>query len=417
MAADALAKHTLVGQAGRLSDFELPPWVDPEAAAAAAPAKGKDAKKDPKAKGGAPVEDVNPNALITCDWRLQRGLPPVGKQLPGSAPPLGIQELREAAYNATPAQLYNAAERFRTRPLEMRYTAPKDLVAFETRLNAWRAELADNLKIPTDEWPPYAQAAAREANDIPSAAQRGGRVAYPPREWSDKWRAPYVPHHMRGEPLTLKMNDEYIENCEVYRLNFHRQKISVELARLTEKLQAGRIRYKTALLGIEMLKAIRAFLDEEREVRGQGVFENVSERNARQVSSDTLEALLKLLRRIKFPFELLVPDLEYEAVKGSLVNLIRRELERRQNTDTRQKAGADAVSDDENRPLKPDTIGVRGNPWIAPTKESGGSLPRSRPATAHNPAKRVGLLTFYGAHAQRPESAKPWERAKSESGL
>lgn len=407
-AAEELAKHTLVGQAGRLAPMELPPWVDP-AAADAPPVKGKDAKKDPKAKGGAPIEDVNPNALAFCEWRLQRALPPVGKQLPTQAPPLGIQQLREAAYHSSPAQLYNATRRFRPRPLEMRYTAPSDLVAFETRLNDWRAELEDNQKVTLTEWPPYAQAAAREANDIPSAAQRGSRVSYPPREWSHKWRAPYVPHHMRGEPLTLKSQHEYIENCETQRMSLYRQQITVELTKLTERLQAGRIRYKTALQGIEMMKRIRSFLDEQRETRGEHLFTMVSERNVRQADDSSLEALLRLLKRIKLPFELLVPDLEYEAVKSSLMTLLRRELERRKRAAaTRQDA-----TEESKEQMRPDTVGVPGNPWPPVSKESGGALPRSRPATASLPGKRVGVLTFYGAHAPRPSSAAPWQRSAS----
>ena len=71
---------------------------------------------------------------------------------------------------------------------------------------------------------------------------------------------------MRGEPLTLKSQHEYIDSCEEHRLSLYRQQISVELSKLTERLQAGRIRYKTALQGIEMLTLIRAFLDELREV-------------------------------------------------------------------------------------------------------------------------------------------------------
>jgi hypothetical protein len=405
--AEGLAKHTLVGQAGRLAPLELPPWVDPADPAAAAPPKGKDAKgkADPKAKGGAPVEEVNPNALVFAQWRLQKALPPVGKQLPTKAPPLQMQELREAAYTSSPAQMYNATNRFRPRSLEMRYSAPSDLVAFETRVNGWRAELEDNQKISLPEWPPYAQAAAREANDIPSAAQRGLRVNYPPREWSHKWRPPYVPHHMRGEPLTLKSQHEYIAGCEEQRLSLYRQRISVELSKLTERLQAGRIRYKTALQGIEMLKVIRAFLDECRQVRGDGIFTEVSERNARQADNPTLEALLRLLKRIKLPFELLVPDLEYEAVKSSLMALLRRELDRRKRT------GAVKKDDDENEQMRPDTVGVPGNPWPPVKKESGGALPRSRPATASLPGKRVGVLTFYGAQAPRPSSAAPWQRS------
>ena len=145
----------------------------------------------------------------------------------------------------------------RARYLALRYTSPHDLVAFESRMNTWRSELSDNLKIPESKWLPYAAAAALEVNDIPSAAPRsavrGGLAEWPPKIWCEKWRAPYIPHHMRGDPLTLASKEAYVNNCETYRLDLRRQAITVELSKLQERLPLC----VTAEQGVAALKAIR----------------------------------------------------------------------------------------------------------------------------------------------------------------
>ena len=146
---------------------------------------------------------------------------------------------------------------------------------------------------------------------------------------------------MRGDAQTLAAKAQYVTNCESYRLTFHRQAISVELSTMHEQLVAGRIKFKRAHQGIEVLSAIRHFLDEVREVRAEGKAKVISERNLRQCSTEVLDALMKLLRRIKLPFELLVPDMEYEEVKGSLMKLMEKELERRQRL---EKAAAEKAA-------------------------------------------------------------------------
>ena len=199
-----LVPKTLKGRGGKLVAMELPPWADP---CDEPPPPVKDPKGSKGGKGGgAPEEEVR--ATLSCDWRLQRALPEVTQQLPGAALPLSMAKLRIE-------RAASAGERYRTRPLAMRYTSAKDLVQFEARLNAWRGELSDNHKIEPDAWPPYAAAAAVEINEIPSAAPRsavrGGIATWPPREWGDKWRAPYVPHHMAlGDPLARKSKVDYI---------------------------------------------------------------------------------------------------------------------------------------------------------------------------------------------------------------
>ena len=116
------------------------------------------------------------------------------KTYAGPLPGLSIPISQRVIADAAPYHKGQQHERHRTRPLAMRYTAPKDLVAFESRLNGWRAELTDNHDIPPERWPPYAAAAALEANPIPSAAPRstlrGGVAEWPPAEWGEKWRAP-----------------------------------------------------------------------------------------------------------------------------------------------------------------------------------------------------------------------------------
>ena len=141
-----------------------------------------------------------------------------------------------------------------------------------------------------------------------------------------------------------------------------------------------------------MLSTIRAALDEHREVRAEGLSTSVSVANSQQADATVLQALLKTLKRIKLPFEMLVPDLDYEDVKASLLRLLMRELDRRKRVER-----SAAVEPKENKPLEHDTVGT---PW--PPKESGGALPRRRPKTA---AARIGVLTFHGANAPRPESA------------
>ena len=399
--AEKLARRTLAGGAGKVNSMELPRYSDVDAPPPD-PKKDKGKGKDPKKGGGGAEEEGDPNAAVLwCDWRLQRALPTVGKALPGVATELQMREMREAAFNATPAQRYSREERYRPRPLQLKYSGPKDLVSFETRLNSWRAELSDNLKIPQQAWPPYAAAAALEVNTIPSAAPRstvrGGLTGFPPKEWREKWRAPPVPWHMRGDPLTLAAHKEYIEKCESHRLDFHRQAISVGLSTLHEELLAGRGGYKTADDGIDMLTTIRAALDEQRDVRAEGLSSSVSVANCQQADVSVLQALLKTLRRIKLPFEMLVPDLDYEEVKASLVRMLLRELDRRKRAERAERAAAEEPK--ENKPLEHDTVGT---PW--PPKESGGSLPRRRPKTAAA-GSRVGVLTFRGASAPRPESA------------
>ena len=195
-----VASKAFVGPAGRLLALELPKWGESgaEEPAAKAPAKGGK---------GAPPEDASSVVSVSAVWRFQAAVPTVGKPLPGATVPISMRVLTAAAE-------YGGGERHRIRPLATRYTAPRDLVAFESRLNGWRAELSDNLKIPPEQWPPFAAAEAVESNNIPSAAPRsavrGGIAEWPPQIWSHKWRAPYVPHHMRGDALSKRAAEEYI---------------------------------------------------------------------------------------------------------------------------------------------------------------------------------------------------------------
>ena len=356
-----------------------------------------------------PTGDGDASAQLSCDWRLQRALPTVGEQLPGDIIKISTSEMRHAAYRSSPAQLYSAEQRFRPRPLAMRYSAPKDIIEFETRLNSWRAELTDNLKVDPAAWPPYAAAAALEVNTIPSAAPRsaarGGICEFPPQEWSEKWRPPYVPHHMRGDARTLAAKQEYIDNCEEYRMTFHRQKISVELSELQKELTQGRIGYKAAHQGLAMVRRMRAFLDELREVRAEGKANVIKERNLRQADAATLDSLLKLLRRIKLPFELLVPDLEYEGEKAVLGKMIERELERR------KKAEAAAAAAAASKPAEAEIIRVPGRKEPPFVKESGGALPRTRPMSVG--WGRAGVLSFRGSLAPKPEKVAIWAKPEA----
>ena len=220
-----LAGGAFLGMGGMLAaELALPPYLPPGSEPPPEPAKGKG-----KAEEAAPT-----GASLACDsWRLQRALPTIGKPLPGAAIPISQRVI------ASDAQ-YAGGERYRTRPLACRSTAPKDLVAFESRLNGWRLELSDNHKIAPESWPPLNAAAALEANPLPSAAPRstlrGGLASWPPGEWGEKWRAPYIPHHMHGDPLTRASKEEYVDNCEAYRLQMSKQVASVALEKIKETL-------------------------------------------------------------------------------------------------------------------------------------------------------------------------------------
>lgn len=222
--AKELAAKAVLGMSGRLAGFEM----QPEAGSEPPPEPAKGGKG---AKGAAVEEPVV--ASLSCDWRIQRALPKLGKSLPGKAVPITQRVLADAA-------AYGGGDRHRTRPLAMRYTSAHDLVQFESRLNGWRTELSDNHKIESGSWPPYAAAAAQSIQSIPSAAPRstlrGGICEWPPTCWTDEWRAPYIPHHMRGDPLTIRAKEEYIINCEHYRTDLYKQVASVSLTSLREKL-------------------------------------------------------------------------------------------------------------------------------------------------------------------------------------
>ena len=367
--AEAAAKLVSFDRApsGKLTEYELPP-LGGSPRADAAPAKGKGAK------------DVAPEptgASITCEWRLQRALPTVGRPLPGHPNQVPIA-MRGMSSVAPHSHELMDRERHRARYLALRYTSPHDLVAFESRMNTWRSELSDNLKIPESKWLPYAAAAALEVNDIPSAAPRsavrGGLAEWPPKIWCEKWRAPYIPHHMRGDPLTLASKEAYVNNCETYRLDLRRQAITVELSKLQERLPLC----VTAEQGVAALKAIRDFLDEEREFRAEGSHSMQRERNLKAVDA---AALWKQVRCLKLPFEYLVrsvweegPEVEYDRVKASLIVLLRNEVARR-------KVLAEQAEKARKKKME--------------EAASGAPVPRARSA----PGGRLGLLTFHGQAA------------------
>ena len=229
--AKQLAAGALLGMSGKLADFEMAPWLEPGAEPPPEPAKGKGGK-------GAAVVEEPTGASLSCDWRLQRALPVVGKPLPGAPIPISQRVVAAAAK-------YGGGERHHVRPLAMRYTSAKDLVEFESTLNGWRLELSDNLKIETDKWPPYNAAAAQSIQSIPSAAPRsalrGGIAEWPPNCWSEGWRAPYIPHHMRGDPLSLSSKADYTNDAERYRMQFTKQVATVELEKLKERLPQVRV--------------------------------------------------------------------------------------------------------------------------------------------------------------------------------
>lgn len=110
---------------------------------------------------------------LSCDWRVQRALPPVQK--------------------------------FRTRPLAMTNSAPNDRKDFEARLNEWRVELSENIH-------------------------------KPPSEWSQPWRPPYRPHHLLGDPLTQCRRDAYIAAAANDVVTFRAQAVAVQLKKLQDQL-------------------------------------------------------------------------------------------------------------------------------------------------------------------------------------
>ena len=362
-----LSGKAFLGMGGSLGgELELPLCGD---APPPEPAKGKGGK-------GAAVEEPT-GASLTCEsWRLQRALPAVGKPLPGGAVPISQRVMSAGAP-------YAGGERYRTRPLACRYSAPRDLVEFESRLNGWRAELSDNHKIASESWPPFAAAAAIKANPLPSAAPRstvrGGLAGWPPRAWGEEWRAPYIPHHMHGDALTRASKDEYVNNCEAYRTSFNRQRATVLLEGLKERLPSC----TTAEQGVQVLCEIRAFLEAEVEARAEHREALVKTRNLRQVDA---AQLLKQLKHLRLPFELLVrsvweegPEVEYDRVKLGLETLLAGEVSRRKAAEEAAKRRAAALKAQEETGRDPALL-----------------RPKSGPST------RLGLLTFHGAHAERP---------------
>jgi len=252
--------------------------------------------------------------------------------------------------------------------------------------------LSDNHKIEPNAWPPYAAAAAVEINELPSAAPRsavrGGIATWPPREWGDKWRAPYVPHHMAlGDPLARKSKVDYIANGEADRVMMTRQKVGVQLRLMQDRLPTC----VTAQQGVAVLSEIRAFLQSEQVMRAEGSSVVVREPKVRLVDA---KAVLKQVRNLRLPFEYLVrsvweegPEVEYDRTKASLVRLLQQEIARRKRLEDEAAAN--------KAPVVPASSKTRTGRRLAANIE--GFVP-PRPATTPG-GPRLGLLSFYGSEA------------------
>lgn len=122
---------------------------------------------------GAGLSGGSGSPTLSCDWRLQRSLPPITK--------------------------------YRTRPLALRYSAHNDRTSFEHRLNDWRVELNENRTLP-------------------------------PGEWSQPWRPPYRPHHLLGDPVTQRRREAYINAAAEDVVSLSAQAVAVQLKRLQDQL-------------------------------------------------------------------------------------------------------------------------------------------------------------------------------------
>lgn len=143
------------------------------------------------------AEDGSPQtaSIASCGWRLQRALPPVVK--------------------------------FRTRPQALFYSASNDRGEFEERLNLWRRELKENqLTKPAEVRAHIRDSPWRPLEDSVRT------IPQSPSKWTQPWRPPPPPHHLRGDPLTRRKNVKYIADAAQDAKLLSAQAVVVQLERL-----------------------------------------------------------------------------------------------------------------------------------------------------------------------------------------
>lgn len=170
-----------------------------------------------------------------------------------------------------------------------------------------------------------------------------------------------MPHHMAlGDPVTHQTRTEYISNCDTYKAQLRAHRIEVEAHALVEALP----RCVTVQQGIGALRALRRFL----------------ERDDHLAITD-VSAAMRRVRRTVLPFERLVPDLDYNAVKVSLSRVLEDEIARRKRAEAAEAAARARARE------APERRAVR--------------MPRRPNSTPGRP----GLLTFYGSFGLYKEAA------------
>lgn len=234
------------------------------------------------------------SATLLCSWRKQRALPPSFTGLD------------------------------RRRGLTMRYTAPDHREQQTERTALWRTEMTEVTKVP--KYPLYVE----EYDQLP---------------WAQPWLPPYIPHHMYGDPQTQKTRNDYLDGAKEMKRLFHSQAVCVQLATLMEVLPTC----ATAGKAVDALEAVHAFLEDHRDIDEETVA--ISPNGVRTTTMATVRynnlpqidaaATLKLVRRLRLPFERLVrnvwmegPEVYYDRAKAALEKLLAKEVARRKSLQT-----------------------------------------------------------------------------------
>ena len=133
-----------------------------------------------------------------------------------------------------------------------------------------------------------------------------------------------------GDPVTHQTRTEYISNCDTYKAQLRAHRIEVEAHALVEALP----RCVTVQQGIGALRALRRFL----------------ERDDHLAITD-VSAAMRRVRRTVLPFERLVPDLDYNAVKVSLSRVLEDEIARRKRAEAAEAAARARAREAPERPV------------------------------------------------------------------
>jgi hypothetical protein len=323
----------------------------------------------PLSPGGAAAEGTPAEGCsFTCGWRVQRALPVTGKLLAEST-----------------------TDKFRTRPLAFRYSAPKDRTEFETRLNTWRAELSENITVPPSDW--SATLSMLDDQLHPFGWREGNLLENEqakPESWTQAWRQPYRPHHLLGDARTQGARAAYIHGATEDAILFRAQAVAVDLKRLQDQLPGC----VTAEQAVSALTAIRDFLDEQAPpkptIKSWPNIEGDPARAPRpQKKIELIDAslVLKQIKNLRLPFERLVrnvweegPEVMYDRTKASLQRTLQKELARRKE-EAKAEAAATSYA-------------------VAHSMPPARNLPATMGISNYgNGGVRTGLLHFSGRHS------------------